>query len=96
MGAWGHGPFDNDTALDWKHDPVTPESLRRALSSDDDDLVLVAAATIVDSRTPIDEQTKALAAQRVRAVCLSYDCVSCWDDPEGRKEVVEGVLRYLA
>ena len=95
MGAWGYGPYDNDTALDYQDALLTPEDRRKALMSDDESLVLLAATLIAGSQDRLSTDEVALASRRVREVCLSPDQLDSWDDAESRQEAVQDILDQL-
>ncbi len=63
MGAWGHGPFDNDTAADWSGD------LEDAAPADRAGLVLQALQTAAEAEDylDVDDGSNAIAAAAVVA-----------------------------
>jgi hypothetical protein len=64
MGAWGHGPFDNDAALDWLQGAV--EELDAAIRS-------ALGTAVAGGYLEVDEGSAAVAAAALAAAALDGD-----------------------
>jgi len=71
MGAWGHGPFDNDTAADWVYELT---------ESQGPNTVIEALAITTSSYLDVDEGTNAIAAAEVVAAALGQPAAQLPDE----------------
>lgn len=90
MGAWGHGPFDNDRALDWVSDVATPEmwnKLRITLEGEGNDEIRAAARFVrcitngCRAAGPTDFDITEVAVGALERVLKDGDWLRGWDDP---------------
>ncbi len=71
MGAWGHGPFDNDSAADWVYELIESNGV---------DAVVAALDVAASSYVEVDEGSNAIAAAEVVAAALGRPTVELPDD----------------
>jgi hypothetical protein len=90
MGAWGHGPFDNDAALDWVPEIATPEMWRRlrsTLEGGTNDEVRAAArfvrciVTGCRAVAPTEFDITEIAIDALHRVLADRLWMASWDEP---------------
>jgi len=102
MGAWGEGPYDNDTAADWFYhlDKIGLYSLiEEGLNSKWDEEVRAAAwlvqrlavSAYVYNVDKLDAHRE-LAVSKLKAMLDNQDYLDCWVDEESiRKELEQQI-----
>lgn len=86
MGAFGIGPYDNDTALDYMHD--ISEELVNKMTSTDDSNVLFCAMDVYFSLPYLSIYAKNIFNKYV-PILYKLDENSGWREPTLRKETID-------
>jgi len=106
MGAWGHGSFDNDTAMDWAGEVA---DAAEGIPADGDDETLNKEALIIGPlaalvETPEDEQPdadlacEAIAAAEIIAAVFgkpSKDLTEAATEPEAEGNTLGQIMAWL-
>lgn len=111
VGTWGVGPFDNDTALDWRDDldeapPADRVQLvRAALEAADDEGYLdydvaaeaVAAAAVVASDPALPTELRPLAVRALdRVIGPDSEWRQLWSESDELPDALAGVRQLRA
>ncbi len=101
MGAWGYGPFDNDTACDYRADwnegidPFGP-FIPKPGTLDCEDIWIAMAAYLLDN-PPLEKKfPKIKLVLKIALMQINPAYYKEWDDSESRKEVVDDLIKYLS
>jgi len=96
MGAWGYGPYENDSALDWLGDNIT-DRVEKGLRSKDEAEVRVAAAVITDYLGKRDASDDLIddAIEKLEQLLDNERWVGSWNEPKKIRPAIKRQISRL-